>query len=254
MALLGICALAFVLLVPSTTWAAPASPAASPGSTGAAQPAASVPSVTWNGANVNGANSSSSAFTVTFNEAINVLFSWDPSLYPNVNDARLQMIYFGFPVSTRDVAPPAGTPLQPSSSVALNWTVGAIQYVFEGTFGITASLIANGSTLWSESFYVRLVAPFSVFAAAPLVLIILGIYEVYALARSGRQAGLQRRKKSPPPTTATPSAPAGAAPTEPGPPAGAPPAPPPAAPAPAPPPPPASEPPAGEPPTEGGTS
>ncbi len=153
--------------------------------------ATSGPTVLWNGVNIDSAGSASSALTVTFNEAVDVNYSWVRSAYPGVGDARLEMLYFGFPLSTRDVSPISGPASSPGLAV-MNWTVGALQYAVEGVFGLTASLLNNGSTVWSENFYVRLTAPYSILAALPILLILIGVYELYGLVRSGRQAALGR--------------------------------------------------------------
>jgi hypothetical protein len=202
------------LLLPSFALAAPLAGSGATPSGIPAQTAPTTPTVTWNGVNVNSAGSASSAFTITFNQAITVNYSWSPTAYPGVNDARLQMLYFGFPISTRDV-PPVGN-VATATSATMSWTVGALQYVFEGVFGITASLLNGSSTLWSENFYVRLVAPFSILSALPILLLVIGLYEVYALARSGRQAGIRKKAAATPaPATADSSAPTAPAATPP---------------------------------------
>jgi hypothetical protein len=224
-------ALAVLVAVPTVGFAAGASRPGSPPSNALPPSANSGPTVLWNGANVNTASSASSAFTVTFNEAVDVNYSWVRSAYPGVSDARLQMLYFGFPLSTRDVSPIAGPASTPGLAV-MNWTVGAIQYAVEGVFGLTVSLLNNGTTLWSENFYVRLMAPYSILAALPILLILIGVYELYGLARSGRQAALGRRASgggpppaagaetaAPPTETAAPTAPAAPTDTETPPPA-----------------------------------
>ena len=198
---------------------ASAAPAGSGLGVSTADAAVTVPTVTWNGVNISDYSTASSAVSVAFNQAINVRFAWDPAdpAMQGVNDARLAMVYLGFALSTRDVSPTPG-PGAPSSAT-MNWSVGAIQYLVEGVFGVTASLLANGSTVWSQSFYVRLVAPFSILAALPLILLVLGAYELYALARSGRHAVPAKPVvRTPPPEagSATPSPPGAAgAPTEP---------------------------------------
>lgn len=205
-------ALALMLGMPTATGAASATTPQRSGPSDSSRPAStqsevSASEVTWNGVDTSAASSVSSAFTVTFNQAVNVAFAWNPNSTPGVTEARLAMLYFGFAVSTRDVSPIQGS--GPSSSAAMNWTVGAIQYVVEGVFGLTASLLAsNGTTLWSENFFVRLAAPYSILAALPLILILLGVYELYALLRSGRQSVLGRSK---PPVDASPP-PSGSAP------------------------------------------
>lgn len=206
----AIALLTLAMVLPTAALLAAAAPSSAPSSS-APLVAPSQPEVTWNTIDIATANTASSAFTVTFNEAVNILFTWNLSnrSTSNVNDARLQMLYFGFAFSTRDVSSIGGGNVGPSSAV-MNWTVGAIQYVFEGVFGVTASLIAanNGSTVWSENFYVRLVAPFAILAALPLLLIVLGIYEVYMAITTGKYVFAGRKAsgpKPPKPETEAPS-------------------------------------------------
>jgi hypothetical protein len=138
----------------------------------------------------------------------------------NVSDARLQMFYFGYAVSTRDEL--RTNPLASShGNIPLSWAPLSIDYLLEGAYRMTASILApNGTTLWSETFYVRGTAPYGVGALIPIVLIILIVYEVYALVRSGRYVMLGRPPAAPPPAAppaATPPAsppPASPPPTE----------------------------------------
>ncbi len=165
--------------------------------------------VTWNGADVCTAASASSPLKITFGQTANLQFSWSAAGLINLTDARLAMYFVGFPIVTRDVAP-IHTGYATSGQFDLNWTPGTLTYAFEGLFRITASIFAaNGSTAFRESFYVRASAPLDLLAALPLLLIILGIYEVYGIATSGRQALLPGRTPArPPPGPPTPSAPA----------------------------------------------
>jgi hypothetical protein len=170
-------------------------------------------SVTWNGANISSASTESSAFSVASSDVIGVSFRWSPALGAEVANARLQMFYLGFAVAASTVSPigslssPTGAP---ATSAAMNWTVGWIQYAVEGVFRLSASLVAsNGSSIWSEDFYVRMAAPGSILAAAPILLIILGVVELYAIATSGRQAATSRppKDRSGPPSPPSPGTP-----------------------------------------------
>lgn len=203
-----VAALVLLVLVPTGAMGAPRS-SPTDAVTSAVTPSASFSAtVTWNGVNVNTAGSAASALSVDFSSSANVVFSWTIPPTPGFvdpNDARLQMIYFGFALSTRDVLSSG----PPATSEDMSWTPGAIVYVLEGVYEITASLIANGSTVWSENFYVRANAPYSIFALLPIILIALIAWELYSVARSGRQALLGRQVKTPP------SPPEEPAPTEP---------------------------------------
>jgi hypothetical protein len=195
-------AVALVLLLPAGSVA-----------TGSARPSATVlancpgvqasygivANVTWNGVNVCGSTNQSAALGVDFTQTASVVYNWKAAGTSTLtlNDARLQMYYFGFSVVTRDITQTGATP-QSSGTFTLNWNPGALTYVFEGLFGLTASLLApNGTTVWSENFFVKATAPYAILAALPLILIILAIWELYSVARSGRQAVLSGKGKPP---------------------------------------------------------
>jgi hypothetical protein len=198
---LSLAAVAFVLValllnVPGPARASgPVSPAVS----------AAAYTVTWNGADVSAAGSASSALVIDLTQQANLLFNWTLSA-PNtadVSDARIQMFYFGFAVATRDqvLTNPVA---RASGSIPLSWTPLSVAYLLEGVYRITASFIAaNGSTLFSENFYVRDNAPLGIVAILPIVLLAIMVYEVYGLARSGRYEMIGRV----PPAATTASAP-----------------------------------------------
>lgn len=171
--------------------------------------------VTWNGVDVCSYSSPSSSLGVSFANSADVHYVWSsaPGAGIAIDDARLSMQYFGFALTTRDVF--SSTAETPSGSFDMNWTPGVLTYVLEGMYELTASLIApNGSALWTENFYVTVTAPYVILAALPLVMIVLAIYEVYSLARSGQQAALTRRPEAPPPPAERETTEEGVAPAE----------------------------------------
>ena len=195
---LAIAVLAFGLVglllnIPASS-AASSSPRSS-----AVQPAAGVfGDVTWNGVDISTLGTISSALTIDFSQSANLYYNWSNVPAPGINDARLQMFYFGFAVATRDVS--LSAPLQ-TGHVPLNWTPLSIGSVLEGVYRLTASVIApNGTTMWSEDFYVRGNAPLGILAVIPIVLLLIAVYEIYALVRSGRYAALGRKPAAPPET------------------------------------------------------
>jgi hypothetical protein len=214
----GAVAVLLFVIVPALSVAAaprPASPAVLANCGGVQASSGISAEVTWNGVNVCSATTSSSALAVDFTNSANVTFSWTSTSTVTLTDARLAMNYFGFALATRDVAPIAPGPMT-SGSFVMSWTPGALTFVLEGMYGITASLFAqNGSTVWSESFFVRATAPYSILAALPILLIVIGAYEIYALARSGRQAGLSRGGPPPAPPPSAPTTPAAPEPSPP---------------------------------------
>jgi hypothetical protein len=174
--------------------------------------------VTWNGENICSARTSGSPLATTFGSSANVTFHWQThgTAVLNLTDARRAMYLLGFPIVTRDVAPVTGTPAFGGTFV-MNWAPGELTYAFEGLFRLTATIFAaNGSSAFSENFYVKVTAPDSLLAILPIALIALGIYEVYNLAVSGRQALLPGRgSPTPAKADAPPAAPGPSAPPEP---------------------------------------
>jgi len=173
----------------------PLATAASPGLTA---------SVTWNGDDIATAATMSSALSTNFGSIVDLRYDWSSAgpgtgagtLY-NISDARLQMFYFGFALATRDVLD--SNPVAASNGTFdMTWYPGVLQWLMAGTFGLTASLLApNGTTEWSQNFFVHVTAPASVGAVVPILLIIIGIYEFYALAISGRQAAMSAPRAGP---------------------------------------------------------
>jgi hypothetical protein len=179
-------------------------------------------SALWNGVNIVTADTTTSAFRISFGNSVDVNYTWSQSVGAagpgtpwSINDARLQIFYFGFALGTRDITTTTG---QTSGNITMsNWNTGPLEYVVEGTFMLTASLIAtNGTTAWSQNFWVDVSAAFYILAALPIVLVLIGIYEIYNLATVGRQQALKAKKKggttTPPPAG---TAPAGASPPTP---------------------------------------
>lgn len=180
----------------------PATARAVPTVTGSAIPSAagSVYSVTWNGVDVNTAGSASSAMTIDLTQSANLLYSWNTgsAAKVNIDDARVQMFYFGYAVATRDEGV-TNSVAQSNGSIPLSWTPLTVSYLLEGLYKLTASFIAtNGTTMFSESFYVRDNAPYGILAILPIVLLLIMVYEVYELARSGRYASVGRKIAAPP--------------------------------------------------------
>lgn len=196
------------VIAPSGALAAAAAPA--PHAVAAVEPASGLSAyATWNGVNVATAANASAAFRMSFGANVTVIFYWTQasgSAPIAVDDARLQIFFFGFALGTRDITT-VGAATSPLSMN--NWNTGPLQYILSGTYQLTASLLAtNGSTVWSQSFWVNITAPYYILALLPIVLILIAIYEVYALCTVGKYAMIGRPPKSGEPATPTPSAPA----------------------------------------------
>lgn len=203
-AVLVFAVVALVVNVPTPARASPAA-RASPSVT---DPASYT--VTWNGVDVSTASSASSALSITLDQSASINYSWSTPV--TISDARLQMFYFGYAVSTRDqivTNPPTNSP----GHIPLDWTPVSVAYLLEGVYKLTASFIApNGTTMWSENFYVRGTAPLGVLAILPIVLLLIVVYEIYGLVRSGRYVELGRKTGGPPPPSPPPSSPPPATP------------------------------------------
>jgi hypothetical protein len=163
--------------------------------------------VAWNGANVASAPAVSSAISTDFSSTIDVHYTWSSaSTEYTISDARLQIFYFGFALGTRDIIdsdPVAST----NGTFDMPWDPGVLQWILAGSYALTASLVTpNGTTEWSEQFFVHVTAPAAIGAVLPIILLLIGIYEAYALARSGRQAAISTSSKSGKPSS--PSTPA----------------------------------------------
>jgi len=184
-------------------------------STSSAVPAASsggvAYTVTWNGADVSTAGSASSAMSIDLTQSANLVYYWNVTTGAapvTIKDARLQMYYLGFAVSTRDQV--LSNPTPGSGSIPLSWTPVSVAYLLEGVYRLTASFLApNGTTMWSENFYVRGTAPLGILAILPIVILIIVVYEVYMLVRSGRYAVLGKKAPAPsaPPSGQPPAQP-----------------------------------------------
>ena len=149
--------------------------------------------VTWNGRNVSTAATDASPLSVSFGGVVDVHYTWTVRSAGNgematISDARLEMVYFGAALSTRDQV--ASVPVVASNgSFDMAWDPGLLRYVLAGNYQLIASLLApNGTTMWSESFFVHENAPYEVLAALPTLLVVLLLYEFYAVAVTGRKA------------------------------------------------------------------
>jgi hypothetical protein len=191
-----------LLLVPAVPASHPPAAIASAESV-AAGPASVVhlqATVSWNGHNISEARGVHSAFPVTYSSSSLLAFHWSApasSVPVPVSTARVELYFFGYGVGARDVSQ-APSPTATNGTINLSWDgANALRWLAEGTYAATASLLdGTGSTLWSENFYLRVTAPYSLLALIPIVLLLLGIFEVAALLRSGYEP-----PSKPPPTT-----------------------------------------------------
>jgi hypothetical protein len=188
--------LAVLVALPVTSLAAPVPRGVEPAAP--TSPTGLNAAVTWNGANIGDAANSTSAFSSHLGSTANVGYSWSSTggATYNIDDARLQMFYFGFALATRDVTDANSVPTT-SGTFTMNWSTGAIAYALEGTYRLVASLLApNGTTMWSQTFWVQVFAPYYVLAVLPIVFVLIILYELYNVATVGKQAALKGARKS----------------------------------------------------------
>ena len=143
----------------------------------------------------------SHAFTLGVNQRSLVVFTYDVPLGgPNVTTARMQAIYFGAVISTDQVS--THTNLSGTGSGTMNWTLGTFTYLLAGLYLLTASLVdSNGTTVWSESFYMQASAPYHVGSGLIIFLIVLALVELYSIATVGRSARKRPKALSSAPPT-----------------------------------------------------
>jgi hypothetical protein len=208
-------ALAIPLVIPSGALASVATVHASPAprsppTTGPGGGAAIAYFFTWNGKSVSNATTTSSALDVNLASPIAMQFHWvgpGPQGPPGgVSEVEFQAYLFGFPFITRALT---NTPALGSSSGVsnLSWDPGALNYLIAGVYECLASIYApNGTTTWSEWFYINIQAPFTIGAVLPIILLLLVLFEVYALLTV---------KPTPPKGGAAPSPPSPPAPSPP---------------------------------------
>ncbi len=153
--------------------------------------------VTWDGVNTTSATSASAALSTNFASTIQLKYHWSSASLYNISDARLQMFYFGFALSTRDVLD--SNPIATNNGTfTMTWQAGALDYLLEGTYRLTATLLTpGGASEWSQSFYIRASAPLNVLAAIPIILILIAIYEIYGLLTAGRTPSMAKPPKKP---------------------------------------------------------
>ena len=168
-------------------------------------------SATWNGHNLSSAGSSSSAFVVKTNEQVRVNFSFLVATGGQITTARLVVYYFGAEISANSVATNTLT-----GTAEMNWTLGTYTYLLQGIYRLAASLVyGNGTTAWSQSFYINAQAPYHIVSGATIFLLVLGLAEIYWIATVARGPRRPKGRGTAPPTPWEPSAPAAPATPEP---------------------------------------
>ncbi len=119
--------------------------------------------VFWNGANAASANSASSAFTYTSGETANATFHFNGTSLvvppPSITNASLTLTYFGIALTTN--TGPFHSIGGSASEARINWSFGPLVQLTEGVYQLSAKITnTTGATIWSESFYIHVKAPY----------------------------------------------------------------------------------------------
>jgi len=151
------------------------------------------PAVTWNGKPIGDASTQAHAFSITTDQRVLVNFSFVvPPFGPDVTTARIQALYFGAVISTDQVSTSTTAGV---GKGLMNWTLGTFTYLLAGVYVLSASLVdSNGSTVWSEHFYIDATAPYHIGSGLTIFLIVLGLVELYSILTVGRS--VRRRPKT----------------------------------------------------------
>ncbi len=206
---------AALLLAGPAALAAPAGPGTLPAPSEARLPGASPgplvggieAAVTWNGVNVSDAGSTASAFVVHGGGSATVGFLYTVLAGgPAPVTAEVVMTFLGYPLTSTGTQTSPGT--GGAGGAEFSWTFGALWELTEGAYHLTAELVdGNGSTIWSEGFYINVEAPYRVSSGIFVFLIVLGAVESYTIATvlSERWARRRRRATRPAPRPGAPS-------------------------------------------------
>lgn len=161
-------------------------------------------SATWNGNSLSSAGSPATAFSIQRGDTALVRFNYTGLGVTEVANASLKVTYLGVVLTTsKALAHVTGGPPVTGGS-QINWSFGPLYNALEGVFQLTASLLyVNGSTAWSESFYVFVKTPYNLESGAVIVLLILTVAELYWGISSIREAR-RGRKPGPPASSASP--------------------------------------------------
>jgi hypothetical protein len=157
-------------------------------------------SATWEGHDISSASSASRALAISKGDTAAVVYSYAGPSAAAVANATLEVTYLGIVLTTSRDAAHGG-------SAEINWSFGVLYDALEGLFQLTASLqYANGSTAWSESFFVFAKAPYLLESGAVVVLLVFAVAETYWGLSAIREA--RQGSKSPPPSS-PPASPGG---------------------------------------------
>lgn len=154
--------------------------------------------VTADGHATSGAGSVGSAVQLSLDHPVNVTFTYATGTGPgaglSVGVARLQLIVFGVVAGAKEVDL-SDVHRATSGAVSVIGDYSYAKYLIEGVYLMHAVLLdPNGSTLFSESFYVKVHAAYdlTVITVAFGVLLLYELYTVATLASARSVAKLVR--------------------------------------------------------------
>ncbi len=163
--------------------------------------------VSFNGVPVATHDSLSSAIVTHFSGQFTTVFEWASVGAPAyVNQGQVSILFFGASIGTSAVS----VSQTGSGTITLNNSFSQNQYLYEGVYDLHAVLTDNGSTVFSENFFVWVQATdhLTVVNIVLLLIILLEIYEIAVLGSVKKAAAQLGLKPKSPPANPSPSAPA----------------------------------------------
>ena len=155
-------------------------------------------SLTIDGHPTNGATSVGSAVQLSVGQPLHLLYTYTGHggalgvpVVVTVTSATLALQFLGTSLSSWVVD--ESNP-QPQVFGEVNQTVDLTQdrYLLAGVYAMVASLTAPNGTIWSETFYLRISAPYDL-VAVTILAGVLALYEVVAVLRLLGRAQVERR-------------------------------------------------------------
>ncbi len=188
----------FLLLAPYGTTLLEAAAAPAPAVTPASS--ALTTTVLWNSVNVDTAPNAASAIAWTFDDVATVQFTWTGAAGgPSVSQAFLVILFLGFPAYTKQEVEATALP-STGGTISMTYDLTSFKWYLQGLYQVHAYLAdPNGTSLWSEYFYVRVAQPYDI-VVATVGLLLLTIAELYMIATVGPRAADKIRKPQPPTT------------------------------------------------------
>ncbi len=160
--------------------------------------------VYWNGLDTTTAPNPSSAISWSFSTVATVRYVWTgPPSGTGVSQAFLVILFLGFPAYTKqEVQTIASGPV--GGTITMTYDLTQFKWYLQGVYELHAYLEnPAGSTLWSETFYVRVTQPYDL-VVATVGLLLLTVAELYMIATVGPRAADRTRRQRPRPAASPP--------------------------------------------------